>query len=175
MYCRCCLNGNHLVKYSRSKNEEAFKCNNKHCDYYQQYISIRHNSFFEITKLDIKTSLIITYYWFINKFKTTVKSDYGISKMTIQKIYNSLRHKTELYFILNPVKLGGRSVICQIDESLFKYKQKYHIDRFSSEYRWVFSIVDTSFNPARYYIECVRDRTCATLIPIIKEVVREKK
>ena len=81
----------------------------------------------------------------------------SLSKITVQSIYKKLRLKTACYLEQNPIKLGGEGLICQVDESMFKYKQKYHVGRISSENRWVFEIADTSFKPARYYVKLVAD------------------
>ncbi|KAG0422854.1 hypothetical protein DMUE_6178 [Dictyocoela muelleri] len=56
---------------------------------------------------------------------------------------------------------------------MFRYKQKYHVGRYSAEYRWVFGIADTSVTPAKYYVELVRDRSSRSLLDIINRVVRE--
>ena len=76
------------------------------------------------------------------------------------------------HFNINPVKLGGANVVCQVDESLFCHKQKYHRGRVSNHQIWVFGIVDTSFVPARGFMTVVPNRSAATLKPIIQHVVR---
>ena len=73
---------------------------------------------------------------------------------------------------VDPIRLGGPGVVCQIDESLFCHKQKNHVGRVSENQIWVFGIADTSFRPAKVYIEIVPDRSAATLIPIIHRVIR---
>src|SRR6187402_2665159 len=85
-------------------------------------------------------------------------------------IYRSLRDICRKYFADNPIRLGGTGVICQIDESLFAYKPKYHRGRAPENEKWIFGIVDTSFTPARGYMECVERRNAATLLPILERV-----
>ena len=70
------------------------------------------------------------------------------------------------HFNINPVKLGGANVVCQVDESLFCHKQKYHRGRVSNHQIWVFGIVDTSFVPARGFMTVVPNRSAATLNPL---------
>ena len=70
------------------------------------------------------------------------------------------------------MKLGGPGVICQIDESAFSHKPKYHRGRAPKSEIWVFGIVDTSFTPGRAYLQIVEDRSAATLLPIIRDVCK---
>ncbi|KAG0439941.1 hypothetical protein DMUE_2100 [Dictyocoela muelleri] len=57
---------------------------------------------------------------------------------------------------------------------MFRYKQRYHVGRISSENRWVFRIVDTSYTPAKYYIELVPNRSRVILVPIILRIIRPR-
>ena len=47
--------------------------------------------------------------------------------------------------------LGGRNVIVQIDESLFRHKPKYHRGRAPASDQWVFVLCDTSTTPGVSY------------------------
>ena len=67
---------------------------------------------------------------------------------------------------------GGPGIICQIDESLFCHKQKYGKGRASETQTWVFGIADTSFSPARFYMEVVPNRSAETLLHIIARVCK---
>ncbi|KAF9744318.1 hypothetical protein NGRA_3576 [Nosema granulosis] len=71
---------------------------------------------------------------------------------------------------MEPIRLGGLGIICQIDESLFVHKVKYHRGRAPRRQVWVFGIVDTSTSPAIGYMRIVEDRSAATLLPIVQEV-----
>ncbi|KAI4293323.1 hypothetical protein PAPHI01_2597 [Pancytospora philotis] len=71
-----------------------------------------------------------------------------------------------------PVRLGGHGVLCQIDESLFCHKQKYHVGRVAKEQVWVFGIADMSRSPCIGYMQIVRPRNEETLLPIIAEICR---
>ncbi|KAI0985001.1 hypothetical protein GJ496_008045 [Pomphorhynchus laevis] len=72
----------------------------------------------------------------------------------------------------NPIRLGGDGIVCQIDESLFCHKSKYNRG-ISSEQIWVFGICDTSFVPARGYLQVVPNRASSTLLPIIEQVCKK--
>ncbi|MGL6009009.1 MAG: hypothetical protein ACRC1D_06100 [Culicoidibacterales bacterium] len=95
-----------------------------------------------------------------------------ISQKTIEKVFKKLRGSIKKYFSVNPVKLGGVGIICQIDESLFRHKPKYHVSRHPTNEKWVFGIADTSYSPAKVYLSCVPNRRAETLLPIINEVCR---
>ncbi|KAI4293382.1 hypothetical protein PAPHI01_2656, partial [Pancytospora philotis] len=71
-----------------------------------------------------------------------------------------------------PVRLGGHGVLCQVDESLFCHKQKYHVGRVAKEQVWVFGIADTSRSPCIGYMQIVRPRNEETLLPIIADICR---
>lgn len=71
------------------------------------------------------------------------------------------------YFAAVPISLGGPDIICQCDESLFVHKAKYNHGRRPSDQVWVFGIADTSFKPARFYVEIVAQRDSETLFPIV--------
>ncbi|KAG0423173.1 hypothetical protein DMUE_6167, partial [Dictyocoela muelleri] len=116
--------------------------------------------------------LKIIYSWFKDENQVQVCRDYNVSKKIVSRIYGKLREKANYFFEINEYKLGGNGMICQIDESMFRYKQKYHVGRVNSDYRWVFGIVDISGNPKRYYIELVPNRSARYLLPIIRRVIR---
>ena len=96
----------------------------------------------------------------------------NIQKKSIMKMQNELRICCSNYFISNPILFGGSGQICQIDESLFRHKPKYHRGRASEKEIWVFGIADVSFAPAKVYLQVVNDRSARTLLPIIQSVCR---
>jgi ISXO2-like transposase domain len=85
-------------------------------------------------------------------------------------IYAFLRDICRKYLDSNPMVLGGEDIVCQVDESVFSYKPKYHRGRAPEKQKWVFGIVDTSFTPALGYMECVERRNAETLLLIIRRV-----
>ena len=97
---------------------------------------------------------------------------YGIDRRTITAVYNKLRSLASSWLRADPVRLGGPGVICQIDESLFCHKQKYGRGRAPETEKWVFGICDTRYQPAKFYLEKVDNRSAATLLPIIQRVCR---
>ncbi|KAG0440131.1 hypothetical protein DMUE_1966 [Dictyocoela muelleri] len=95
-----------------------------------------------------------------------------ISKKTVQKIYKNLRKRTKIFFEENSYGLGNEGIICQIDESICKYKQKYFASRSPLMNRWVFGIVNTSEKPGCYFVTSVGNRSVVTLLPIINQICR---
>ncbi|KRH93211.1 hypothetical protein M153_13010002185 [Pseudoloma neurophilia] len=67
--------------------------------------------------------------------------------------------------------LGGPNRIVEIDEFLFVSKTKYNVGRFAETQVWVFGIADTTFTPAKVYLDVVKSRSAQRLLPIIQRVV----
>lgn len=96
----------------------------------------------------------------------------AVSKETIQKTFGKLRLNIVRYFEQNPVLLGGNGIVCQIDESLFRHKPKYHRGRAADHEKWVFGIAGCSYSPAKIYLKLVQNRSATTLLPIVHEFCR---
>ncbi|KAG0423418.1 hypothetical protein DMUE_6148, partial [Dictyocoela muelleri] len=173
VYCDCCNNILKIVKYKRSVDGIAYRCYKIVCTNKNKYISIRRNTFFSDMNLSLEVILKACKMWFNNRSQTDIILEMNVSKNFCIKLFKKLRTRIEKYFDENIYKLGGTGIICQIDESMFKYKQKYHVGRSSPSHRWVFGIADTSFKPAKYYVKVVPDRSSNTLLPIIADVCRQ--
>ena len=93
----------------------------------------------------------------------------NISKPKLVKIFFLIRYQCCMYMSENFPKLGESNVICLVDESLFSHKQKYQRGRSSDEV-WVGGIVDTSFKPAKGYVEVVSKTSVNILLPIIRGI-----
>ncbi|KAG0441113.1 hypothetical protein DMUE_1291 [Dictyocoela muelleri] len=158
-------------RYKRSVDVKAFRCYRKSCVDFLKYVSLK-NSCFESIKLPLADCLIIMYYLFFEKSHVELKMDFWISKGIIQKLKRKIRLKITEFLAENPIILVGRGIVCHIDESMFHYRQKYHVGRIYQKNMWVFGIVDTSTYPSKYYIEVVRDRSQRTLLPIIRRICR---
>lgn len=172
MNCLFCTHSMTQTKCNKKKDKYVWKCQDKTCPRYKTTRSIRDGSFIENFRLDLKTIILLLFRFFkeeCNIGKTSLELD--ISTPTIISFFASLRIKISAYLVYNPIQLGGPSVICQIDESLFCHKVKYHRGRAPSEQIWVFGIVDTSFTPSRGYLSVVPNRSEENLYPIIESVV----
>jgi len=152
-------------------DQYVWKCQNKRCSKYKTTLSIRTNSFLGISRISLQTWIDLLYRWSNEESFVAIQRSLTVSTPTLIKIFKTIRKCIFEYFEANPVRLGGENVICQIDESLFCHKQKYHRDRVANHQVWVFGIVDTSFIPARGIMRVVPNRSAAILRPIICEVI----
>ena len=80
---------------------------------------------------------------------------FNIPERTVIRIYSALRRMAVKKLVDNPIRLGGPGIVCEIDESMLSHKAKYHRGRQPRQEIWCFGIVDTSFKPARGYVEIV--------------------
>lgn len=172
MYCSSCNNLLREVKYSRSIDKRAFVCYRTVCLNFQKRISIRQNSFLKNFKLPLRKIMMVLYKWFEGVPQTIIIRELNISRNVISKIYSSIRQKLAEHFKDNVIKLGGENIICQIDESMFRYRQKYHRGRVVGGPRWVFGICDISTSPSNYFVSLVENRKSSTLLPIIRNICR---
>ena len=104
------------------------------------------------------------------RFKISQNCD--MHQNIVRYIFNDLRERISHKIEHDPPKLGGQGIVCQIDESLFCYKQKYHRDRIKNAPVWGFGIVDTSVKPARGFIQIVPNRSAEALLSIMANVCR---
>lgn len=118
------------VKYKRNKDGCSCKCNLSCCSKYQVYIPIRTVSLFGSFNLNLK----IIFSWFENKNQLCIVHNYDASINIAAKIFSKLRKKPKIYFEDNKYRLGESNIVYQIDNSMFRYKQKYHVVRFNSEF-----------------------------------------
>ena len=91
----------------------------------------------------------------------------SIEKNTAVKWYLRFREICSWKLSQNPIRIGGPSKICQIDETLIS-KRKYHRGRFIEE-RWVFGGIDTETKLG--FMEFVPDRSAATLLNVIEKYI----
>lgn len=171
--CSCCFNQHQLKKYLRNSDGVAWRCMTRPCINYKKYVSIRNNSFFENYSSSLNHLFSIIWKWGLEISQSNIMKEIPVARRLIVEIFKKLRNCCGKFLVQNPLKLGGRGLICQIDESLFRYKPKYHRGRATEHELWVFGIVDTTFRPSRGYMQVVEDRSSSTLIPIIQSVIRE--
>ena len=86
------------------------------------------------------------------------------------KIIARLRKVCANFVAQNPVRLGGDGIVVQIDENLFRHKQKYYVGRQPEREIWVFGLADVSFTPTKILLQIVEDRKASTLVLIIEQV-----
>jgi len=144
----------------------------KECNKRYTTLSIRHGSVFNGSKVELLRLFKLLFFWSKETNISKAIEFVGIGRKTVGELYSRLRHAVSESFSATPMRLGGHNVICQIDESLFNHKQKYHVGRASDAQVWVFGIADTSRRPCAGYMKIVSDRSEATLLPIVERVCR---
>lgn len=170
--CPSCQVETQEIKTSRNIDGFIFQCRNKTCECFEKYFSIRVNSFFARFKISLKNCLFLIWKWANDDSQESSLREVNVSRSVILKFYSELRKLCGVYFRHNPVFLGGEGIICQIDESLFRHKPKYHTGRAADYQIWVFGICDTSYSPGKVFLRVVEQRNANTLIPLINQVCR---
>ena len=90
--------------------------------------SIRHGSFFSLSKLTLQKWLLMLHYWAIEVPVTDAVTQSNIDIKTAVDIYQWLREICSTKLLQSPpIILGGQGQIVQIDESLFRHKPKVHL------------------------------------------------
>ena len=166
----CSLN---MFERRRSRIDTiCWVCYNKDCPGYKNTCSIRTGSFLEDFRLPLSDILTIVILWSEGRQLKDIIKEYGYSKKALISVIEKLRDIAINYFATSGIRLGGPGSLCQIDETLLAHKRKYNRGRVPSEEIWAFGIADTSYTPARCYIEIVPDRSASTLLPIISKICK---
>ncbi|KCZ79527.1 hypothetical protein H312_03085, partial [Anncaliia algerae PRA339] len=103
----------------------SWVCSNNSCNKRRTTCSIRKDSFFSFFRLSLADIWTLVIMWCEDIQIIEVQRRYGINRKTIGLVYNKLRELASNYFDLDPIRLGGPGIICQVDESLFCHKQKF--------------------------------------------------
>jgi hypothetical protein len=154
--------------------------------------SIREGSFFSKSRLPLHKWLLVLHCWSKEFPVKDAADDAEIHKNTECDIYRWLREVCSTKLLQTPIVLGGRGIVDQIDESLFRHKVKVILLKYKSstlELNLLCSItmvvhqgqisgclgwyihVDVSHSPALRYMQIVHQRNAATLLPIIQQHV----
>ena len=116
---------------SKIKDKFVWKCGNKQCLKFRTTLSIRNNSFFEKTRIDLQMRVYFIYHKSINTSHKNIGVLAGLRHDKVTEMCRNFRNACEEFFIRNPISLGGPDIIHQIDESPFVHKQKYNRRRTS--------------------------------------------
>lgn len=171
--CEACNLSMTMKKYARNKDGYAFRCMNKECTDYKNYVTIRRNSFFDNFTIPINVVLKLIWRWGGTETQKNILRDINVTKNTIIKLFEEMRWLCETYYIRNPITLGGTGIICQVDESLLRHKPKAHRGRATSQEIWVMGIADTSYTPSKIFLTIVEKRDAETMLPLINSVCRD--
>jgi LSD1 subclass zinc finger protein len=170
--CNGCRTPLKLVQYARSVDLYAFRCMKTACKSYKKYFSIRTNSIFNNCNFSLVVGLKLCWKWLGDATQKEIIREVDVERKVLIRFFMKLRRCCENFIMHNPVMLGGNNIVINLDESLFRHKPKYHRGRLTKHELWVFGVADTSFTPAHIYLELVEDRSAATLLPIVKRVLR---
>ena len=112
--------------------------------------SIRTGSFFEQSKLPMATLLRVMFLFCIDvPLRIATELLHGdISERSIMDWYNFCRDIATGYLLRHPVRLGGNGPqdIVEVDEALFKRKNKYNRGHERGEGKWVFRAIERITN-----------------------------
>ena len=111
---------------SKTKDKFVWKCGNKQCLKFKTTLSIRNNSFFEKTRIDLQMGVYVIYHKSINTLHKNISILTGPGHDKVTEMRRTFRSACVELFIRNLIFLGGSVIICQIDERSFFHKQKYH-------------------------------------------------
>ncbi|KAG0439668.1 hypothetical protein DMUE_2278 [Dictyocoela muelleri] len=170
---RCDMCSSNIVETAKGSISDKYvwKCQTKTCLKYKSTKSIRDCSILIGFKLPLSDCIDLIYRFANEKQQKDTLDNLELCRRSIHKFYKKLRMLCHEYMNNNPVLLGGNGIIVQIYETCLCHKHKFNRGRATGEQIWIFGIVDTSYTPARVYIEIVQNRTKETLIPIIERVV----
>jgi hypothetical protein len=117
------------MKRSQIRDKFKWKCINKNCTKYKTTFSIRIGSLFNGVSTSFDKIIFSIYKWAVGTSVTQACEEVDISRPTMILVYSYLREICRRYFAASLIRLGGPGIVCQIDESLFAYKPKYHQGR----------------------------------------------
>lgn len=164
--CPRCNEGTITIKKNAQKKEGLiWSCTKKTC--YQTY-SVRHNSWFEASHLNIATILKLTFLWCHKLPQKFVTSEFDLSSATSVDWYNMCREVCICVLEDDNKQIGGPGKVVEIDESKFG-KRKFHKGR-RVDGCWVFGGIERESKES--FFSVVEKRDADTLIPIILKYVR---
>ena len=108
----------------------------------RSYHSVRPGSFFRSSRVPLKKAIHLIYLWAQDSSVKAVADTLDVSRQCVQQHFQFLREVCSTNLLANPMSLGGRNVIVQIDESLFRQKPKYHSGRAPAPDQCVFGLCD---------------------------------
>ena len=118
-----------LKQQKRNRDELGSRCFKSGCLKYGTWVQIRRNSFFECTIADLKQLLKSIYYWFTGLQQYEILNFVTIKKTCLQSLKKRLIKKINLFYDINPIKLGGPGIVVQVDETMINHKVKAHRER----------------------------------------------
>lgn len=146
LQCPNCHQLCHLTNHNESPDKKRWTCNHNHCNYNR---SIRSDSFFSESKLDLSQIIDFIYFWSTKMFLKDIMKETKINSWTTSVDWaNFIRDVCGLWCMDQQEQIGGAGKVVEIDESKWMHR-KYHRGEWK-EGIWVFGGVERGSN--RYYI-----------------------
>ena len=169
-FCTYCKENMRMEVHNSALDKYFWICINLNCKKFRTTLSIRNGSFLKKFKITLQESLLLIFSWADGTTIIKASEHTGLHRETMGKFYSAVRSVCRMYFKNNPVLLGGEGKIVQIDESCFSGRAKYNRGRRGSQL-WVFGLLEVGTYPYRSFLCVVPDRSSATLLPIINNIV----
>ena len=132
--CQYCQQPMELVDRPDDQEKFSWRCSNGRCARKHSRMSVKTGSIFEETKVPLAKWLHVVVLWTIETSVTNTCALTNLSMHTVIDLFQFLRDICGGKLLQNPVQLGGidatgAGIICEIDESCFRHKTKYHRGR----------------------------------------------
>ena len=148
MTCTFCLKLMDFKESSDNPEKYNWRCLNLLCLHYQTTKSIRVGSSFENFKAPIMEVMNSIYFYATLRQIDVVKQSRRCRSF-ITKLRRLIIGKISDHFNKFPIRLGGPSVIVQVDETKINFNAKAHKGLDPSTACWALCIVDTAHSPAK--------------------------
>lgn len=166
-----------MLAKERGKDGTIWRCGGRACG--RSKSSIRTNSWFgdaapiKASNLPLTTHLLALYQFSLGASQKVATE--ALSRLMTKKVvsawFNLYRELMTNDMLANPIRLGGRGHVVQVDESYFSGKRKYHRGRMirGVPEPWIVGLIDTTTKKVAMF--SVHNRTGDTLIPLIEQYV----
>ena len=123
-----------------------------------------------IIQCDSGRQLLAIYLWSQRHTGVEISRQTGLDEHVVSNLRFWLRVCCTNDLQRNPVCIGGRAGRpVQLDKSMYDHKQCGCVGRRAHRKIRVFGMADTQFQPAKYHMQVVRNRSRRMLVPIINQ------
>ncbi|KAL7635439.1 UNVERIFIED_CONTAM: hypothetical protein RMT77_014508 [Armadillidium vulgare] len=163
-----CKNNHDMKLNPKGSNKIVWRCSKKICRY---EISVRKDTWFEGTKLELRTIILFIYCWCKEETSAMFcKKQFNIHKSTTVD-YNNFLREVCAYSIINDCQsIGGENMIVEVDET-FLSKRKNQKGRVLPS-QWVFGGICRESK--ELFLFSVPNRSEEKLFECIKEKIKPK-
>lgn len=133
-------------------------------------VSVRAGSLFSDSNLSMKDAVFLLYEWSVSTSVSCASYELSLSEPTVLTWFAKLRDTATLFVNSRTEhRIGGRGSTLEMDECQIG-RRKYHRGRQRNEV-WLFGGIVRDSNPPALFIQPVRKRNAATLLPIVQQRV----